>query len=90
MACGTPVMASDVEALREVGGDAARFVPPGDAAAFARAIASSSPGRARVTSGRVAPEGFLRARQFSWTHTAEALWQRARESGPGRVRWRPV
>src|SRR4029077_5722308 len=39
MACGTPVIASDVPALREVGGDVARFVPAGDDAAFADAIA---------------------------------------------------
>src|SRR4029077_8262782 len=39
MACGTPVLASDVPALREVGGDLAHFVSPGDDAAFASAIA---------------------------------------------------
>ena len=30
MACGTPVIASDIPALREVGGDAAIYCPPGD------------------------------------------------------------
>jgi glycosyltransferase involved in cell wall biosynthesis len=30
MACGTPVMASDIPALREVGGTAAIYCPPGD------------------------------------------------------------
>ena len=30
MACGTPVIASDIPALREVGGTAAIYAPPGD------------------------------------------------------------
>jgi glycosyltransferase involved in cell wall biosynthesis len=38
MAHGLPVVASDVPVLREVGGDAARYVPPGDASALAAAI----------------------------------------------------
>ncbi len=84
MACGTPVIASDVAALREVGGDAARFVGPGDDAAFARAIATQL--RDPRGAERLRAEGLRRARQFSWTHTAEALWARARATGPSRVR----
>jgi glycosyltransferase involved in cell wall biosynthesis len=38
LAFGTPVVASDLPALREVGGEAARYAPVGDAAAFAREI----------------------------------------------------
>src|SRR5262249_58342879 len=38
MAAGTPVLASDTPALREAGGDAARYLPPGDPAAWAAAI----------------------------------------------------
>jgi glycosyltransferase involved in cell wall biosynthesis len=38
LAFGTPVVASDIPALREVGGEAARYVPVGDVAAFAREI----------------------------------------------------
>jgi glycosyltransferase involved in cell wall biosynthesis len=37
MACGAPVVASDLPVLREVGGAAARYVPAGDAAAVAAA-----------------------------------------------------
>jgi glycosyltransferase involved in cell wall biosynthesis len=86
MACGTRVLASDVAALREIGGDAARFVPPGDAGAFARAIEEelSEPRESRQASARAA--GLLRAKRFSWSRTAELLWRRARATAPVRVR----
>jgi glycosyltransferase involved in cell wall biosynthesis len=84
MACGTPVIAADVAALREVGGDAARFVAAGDDAAFARAIVTQL--RDPHGADRLRAEGLRRARQFSWTDTAEALWARARATGPSRVR----
>jgi hypothetical protein len=84
MACGTPAIAADVEALREVGGDAARFVPAGDDAAFASAIAGllHDPREAK----RLRVEGLRRASQFSWTATAEALWARAHKQVPARLR----
>jgi glycosyltransferase involved in cell wall biosynthesis len=88
MACGTPVVASDVPALREVGGDAARFVPTGDDQAFARAIADAlrdAPGRRAQSEA-----GHARAKAFSWRGTAEVLWARARAAGPSRVRPAPV
>jgi glycosyltransferase involved in cell wall biosynthesis len=84
MACGTPVIASDVAALREVGGNAARFVPPKDDAAFARAIALALRDRDGAAKARAA--GLARAREFSWTRTAEALWGRARATGSARLR----
>jgi glycosyltransferase involved in cell wall biosynthesis len=84
MTCGTPVIASDVAALREVCGDAARFVPPGDDDAFARTIAATLRDRDGLAAARAA--GLARARQFSWERTAEALWARARVTGPKRVR----
>ena len=39
-ACGVPVVASDLPALREVMGDAAAFAPAGDAAALAEQLAA--------------------------------------------------
>jgi glycosyltransferase involved in cell wall biosynthesis len=84
MACGTPVIASDVPALREVGGDVARFVPAGDDAAFAEAIARALRDPDAANAARTA--GRLRARQFSWVRTAKALWARASMVGPARVR----
>src|SRR4029453_10914804 len=38
LACGTPVVAADLPALREVLGDQAELVPPGDAEALAGAL----------------------------------------------------
>ena len=38
MAAGTPVVASDIDGYRQVAGDAAVLVPPGDARALARAV----------------------------------------------------
>lgn len=83
MACGTPVIASDVAALREVGSDVARFVPAGDVSAFASAI-----DRALVDSEYAAlaqSAGPRHAAEFSWARTAEALWARVRSTGPTRV-----
>ena len=49
MACGTPVVATDVAALHEVSGGAAILVPPGDDAALAAelAVLAEDPARAR-------------------------------------------
>jgi glycosyltransferase involved in cell wall biosynthesis len=38
MACGTPVVAADIPALREIGGDAARYAPPRNAEELATAL----------------------------------------------------
>lgn len=38
MACGTPVVASDIPVLREVGGTVATYCPVGDVAAWSRAV----------------------------------------------------
>jgi glycosyltransferase involved in cell wall biosynthesis len=84
MACGTPVVATDVAALREVAGQAAFFVPPGDDAALARAMARLL--RDPREAGRLRAEGSKRAEQFSWTRTAERLWARARAAAPARLR----
>jgi glycosyltransferase involved in cell wall biosynthesis len=69
LACGTPVVASDLPALREVLGDQAELVPPGDAAALADALA-------RVLDG---PDGGparaarrARAAAFTWAACARA------------------
>jgi glycosyltransferase involved in cell wall biosynthesis len=83
MACGTPVIASDVAALREVGGNVARYVPVGDVAAFASAIERSLGDPQQTALARSA--GPAHASEFSWIRTAEALWARVRVAGPTRV-----
>ena len=41
ISCGTPAVATDIPALREAGGDAALFCPPGDPAELASALAAA-------------------------------------------------
>jgi glycosyltransferase involved in cell wall biosynthesis len=60
MACGTPVVAADDEAMREVAGDAAVF--GADVAAGVR--------RALADSERLSAAGIERAKAFTWEETA--------------------
>jgi glycosyltransferase involved in cell wall biosynthesis len=80
MAAGAPVVASDIAAIREVAGAAALLVPPGDAGAWAEAIAAllaDGPRRAEM-----AEKGRRRAELFSWASTAAATLQVYRELVP--------
>lgn len=74
MACGTPVVTSNVSSLPEVVGDAALLVDPGDTEAMAAAMARivDDHGIAKTLRER----GPLRAQLFSWNKTASAV-QRA-------------
>jgi glycosyltransferase involved in cell wall biosynthesis len=75
MACGTPVVATDVEALREVSGGAAILVPPGDDGALAAQIARLAEDAAARDVARA--RGLSRAQAFTWGSTAERLWSLA-------------
>ncbi|MFY9631944.1 MAG: glycosyltransferase, partial [Candidatus Cybelea sp.] len=69
MACGTPVVASHASSLPEVGGDAALYAPPDDAAAWAvalRRIVSDDDLRERLRAA-----GLERVKQFSWDRSAQ-------------------
>ena len=80
MAAGVPALASDTPALREVGGDAATYLPPGDPGAWADAIsaaAAASPAE-RAERGRAGRE---RAASFTWERTAGGLLDAYREAG---------
>ena len=68
MACGTPVVASNIPAVAEVVGDAGRLVPSDDPSAVARATERILTDSAFATSLR--QKGLARARQFTWEHTA--------------------
>src|SRR5579862_56279 len=69
MACGTPVVASRAGSLPEIGGDAAFFVPPDDAAAWARALRRGVDDAARRE--RLVAAGLARAHHFSWERSAQ-------------------
>lgn len=71
LACGTPVIASDIPVLRETGGRATAYCPPGDVAAWSDAV------EAAITERRERPErwterrtaGIEHARRFDWSET---------------------
>jgi glycosyltransferase involved in cell wall biosynthesis len=69
LACGTPVVASDLPALREVLGDQAELVPPGDPAALAEALTRvlDDPGGEPARTARR-----TRAAGFTWENCAQA------------------
>ena len=76
MAVGTPVIAADIPALREVGGHAATYLPPDDPSAWSDAIADlvDEP-EAREA---MAERGREQAARFTWEDTAEktvAAWK---------------
>ncbi len=69
MACGTPVVASDIPALREIAGEAALFSPPRDAAALERAIERVL--EDETTREALRRAGPARAALFTWEEAAE-------------------
>ena len=78
MACGTPVLVSDIAVFREVCGKAAIFVDPHDPSALAGGMARSlrdEPERV----GRV-QEGLERARTYRWETSARRLQELFRET----------
>lgn len=67
LACGTPVVASDIPALREVGGDAVTFCPVADINSWTnsvRRIITARPDRSTLTA---------QAAKFSWTNYALSM-----------------
>jgi glycosyltransferase involved in cell wall biosynthesis len=78
MACGAPVVCSNVGPLPEVAGDAAILLDPGDTRAWAQAIARVASDRR--LSARLRETGFERARQFTWQETARATREVYREA----------
>jgi len=71
MACSAAVLASDLEVLREVGGDAAAYRPVGDVPAWSEAaLALLDDPAARRAAGRA---GLARAPLFSWSAHVDRL-----------------
>ena len=71
MACGTPVVTSNVTSLPEVAGDAAILVEPSDVESIAGAISRliAEPQYQQLLSDR----GLARAKQFTWSKTAQQV-----------------
>ncbi|MCX7840628.1 MAG: glycosyltransferase family 4 protein, partial [Anaerolineae bacterium] len=70
MACGVPVITSNISSMPEVAGDAAVLVEPNDVDVLAdamRHLLTDSTRRATL-----AAKGLARAREFSWERTAQA------------------
>lgn len=70
MAAGVPAVASDLPALREVGGEAVRYADPRDPEDLARAIRAALDDREGSQLRAAAARG--RARRFRWEETARA------------------
>jgi glycosyltransferase involved in cell wall biosynthesis len=70
MAAGVPAVASDIPALREVGGETVRYADPRDAEDFARAVREALDDREGSQLRTAAARG--RARRFRWEEAARA------------------
>jgi glycosyltransferase involved in cell wall biosynthesis len=84
MACGTPVITSNLSSLPEVAGSAAQFVNPYDTEDLTRALGMLlTDEQARTQLGAM---GIARARSFSWERTAaqtlEAYYRTKRRHSP--------
>ncbi len=72
MACGTPVVTSNVSSLPEAAGDAALLVDPLDTDALADALVRLLTDDALRDDLRA--RGLAQAAKFTWEHAAERLW----------------
>ena len=71
MACGTPVITSDVSSLPEVAGDAAILVNPYNIDAIAASIAALNEDDGLHS--RLSEAGYKQAARFSWQRAAAQL-----------------
>jgi len=75
MACGTPVIASDIPPLREVGGPAALYCPVGDTPQFVKAVLSLLQERDKEPSAWQTRHhnSIAQADQFTWSTYADKM-----------------
>jgi glycosyltransferase involved in cell wall biosynthesis len=71
MACGVPVVARDIDSLRETGGDAATYVAGDDPARWAAAVRGLLEDNA--AHGRAREQGIRAGARFSWENVAAQL-----------------
>ncbi len=88
MACGTPAIASEIAALREVGSDAAVYCPPGDAPAWSATVDAMLRERAADPArwARRRETAVRRASAFSWSAYADrcaAIYRELADAGRG-------
>lgn len=69
MACGTPVITSNVSSMPEIGGEAAIYVNPEDVEGIKRVIEEIM-GNMGVKEEKI-KKGFIQAKKFSWKKCAE-------------------
>jgi len=83
MACGTPVVASDLPVLREVGGSAVEYSAVGDVRDWTARVAALIGERSTRPDrwGARRQAGLVRARCFSWKQFADRLASLYREVG---------
>jgi glycosyltransferase involved in cell wall biosynthesis len=81
MACGTPVLTSDVSSMREVVGEAAVLVDPLDVATIRQGMQALTEDEALRTRLRAA--GLERARAFTWEKAARELLEKISEVARG-------
>jgi glycosyltransferase involved in cell wall biosynthesis len=88
MACGTPVVASYISAMVEVGGHAATYCPVGDVAAWVSAVSNLLDERVEAPADWTArcAAGLAQSRRFSWRHHARHMTELYRELLPHIVR----
>lgn len=92
LACGAPVLASDLPVLREVGGLAAEFAPADDRAAWARAASRMIREKSEQPQVWLArrDRGFQWAARFSWSRFAAELVRVYRQVAGVGVESRPA
>lgn len=71
MACGTPVITSNVSSLPEVAGNAAILVDPMDVQAMSEAVCTLQQNAADRT--ELIDKGLARAKEFTWQRAAEKI-----------------
>jgi glycosyltransferase involved in cell wall biosynthesis len=76
MACGVPLVTSNIGAHKEVAGEAALFVSPSEPEAWATAMRRVTEDARLV--GDLVAKGLARAQQFTWAKTAQITWQTLR------------
>jgi glycosyltransferase involved in cell wall biosynthesis len=78
MACGTPVVTSDISSLPEIAGDAALLIDPNDERALANALIEiMNNDRLRA---ELREKGIAQARKFTWREAAEKTLRLYREA----------